>query len=180
MRLGRRFFPQTLSLALVALAAGPTRAGDDPRVVRVTGFGAEPGSRRNAVAAVARAEKKTDVPGGVGVFRFTPDGKRLVLTAEVWPECGANAACNRKKDETVEKGKMKAYVADRLLFRHWDAWEDGKRTHLLVFDLANPQGSPRDLTPGDCDSPAFVVGGGTDFDVSPDGRELVFTSNRDA
>jgi len=55
MRLGRRFFPQTLSLALVALAAGPTRAGDDPRVVRVTGFGAEPGSRRNAVAAVARA-----------------------------------------------------------------------------------------------------------------------------
>jgi hypothetical protein len=28
--------------------------------------------------------------------------------------------------------------------------------------------------------PAFVVGGGADFDVSPDGKELVFTSNRDA
>jgi dipeptidyl aminopeptidase/acylaminoacyl peptidase len=125
------------------------------------------------------AEKKTDVPGGVGAFRFTPDGQRLVVTAEVWPECGTDTACNRKKNETVEKGKMKAYVADRLLFRHWDAWEDGKRTHLLLLDFADPKAPARDLTPGDFDSPAFVVGGGADFDVSPDGRELVFTSNRD-
>jgi len=129
--------------------------------------------------AGGEAEKKTDVPGGVGAFLFTPDGKRLVLTAEVWPECGADAACNRKKDETVEKGKLKAHVADHLLFRHWDAWEDGKRTHLLVQDLADPKAPLRDLTPGDYDSPAFSVGGGTDFDVSPDGKEVVFTSNRD-
>lgn len=129
--------------------------------------------------AGGEAEKKTDVPGGVGSFKLTPDGKRLVVTAEVWPECGADAACTRKKDGAVEKGKMKAYVADRLLFRHWDAWEDGKRTHLLLLDLADPGAPPRDLTPGDFDSPAFVVGGGADFDVSPDGREVVFTSNRD-
>lgn len=130
--------------------------------------------------AGGEAEKKTDVPGGVGSFRFTPDGKRLLLTAEVWPDCGADMACNRKKDEAMEKGKLKAYVADGLLFRHWDAWEDGKRTHVLVLDLADAKAAPRDLTPGDFDSPAFVVGGGADYDVSPDGAELVFTSNRDA
>jgi dipeptidyl aminopeptidase/acylaminoacyl peptidase len=129
--------------------------------------------------AGGEAEKKTDFPGGVGAFLFAPDGKRLVFTAEVWPECGADAACSRKKDETVEKGRMKVHVADHLLFRHWDAWEDGKRTHLLVQDLADPKAPPRDLTPGDFDSPAFSVGGGTDFDVSPDGKEVVFTSNRD-
>jgi len=129
--------------------------------------------------AGGEAEKKTDVPGGVGAFLFTPDGRRLVLSAEVWPECGADAACNLKKDGTVEKGKMKAHVADHLLFRHWDAWEDGKRTHLLVQDLADAKAGLRDLTPGDFDSPAFSVGGGTDFDVSPDGKEVVFTSNRD-
>ena len=129
--------------------------------------------------AGGEAEKKTDVPGGVGAFLFTPDGKRLVLTAEVWPECGADAACNRKHDEAMEKGKMKAAVADGLLFRHWDAWEDGKRTHLLLQDIADAKAPLRDLTPGDFDSPAFVVGGGADFDVSPDGKELVFTSNRD-
>jgi dipeptidyl aminopeptidase/acylaminoacyl peptidase len=130
--------------------------------------------------AGGEAEKKTDFPGGVGAFLFTPDGKRLVFTAAVWPECGADAACNRKKDEAMEKGKMKAHVADHLLFRHWDTWNDGKRTHVLVQDLADAKASPRDLTPGDFDSPAFSVGGGTDFDVSPDSREIVFTSNRDA
>jgi dipeptidyl aminopeptidase/acylaminoacyl peptidase len=126
------------------------------------------------------AERKTDVPGGVGTFKFAPDGTRLLLTAEVWPECGADMACNRKQDELAEKGKMKAYVADRLLFRHWDSWEDGKRTHILLQDLATAGAPLRDLTPGDFDSPAFSVSGGADYAVSPDGRELVFTSNRDA
>jgi dipeptidyl aminopeptidase/acylaminoacyl peptidase len=148
------------------LAFLSTRSGDPQVFFLPTGGG--------------EAEKKTDVPGGVGAFRFTPDGKRLVLTAEVWPDCGADAACNRKKDEAMEKGKMRAHVADHLLFRHWDSWEDGKRTHVLVLDLADAKATPRDLTPGDFDSPAFTVGGGSDFDVSPDGRELVFTSNRDA
>jgi dipeptidyl aminopeptidase/acylaminoacyl peptidase len=129
--------------------------------------------------AGGEAERKTDVPGGVGSFRFAPDGTRLLLTAEVWPECGADLACNRRKDEAAEKGKMKAYVADRLLFRHWDSWEDGKRTHVLLLDLADAKAPLRDLTPGDFDSPAFSLGGGAGYDVSPDGRELVFTSNRD-
>jgi dipeptidyl aminopeptidase/acylaminoacyl peptidase len=129
--------------------------------------------------AGGEAEKKTDVPGGVGSFLFTPDGRRLLLTAEVWPECGADAACNRKKDGAMEKGKMRAHVADRLLFRHWDSWEDGKRTHVLAMDLSDPKAPLRDLTPGDFDSPAFSVGGGADYDVSPDGKDLVFTSNRD-
>ena len=148
------------------LAFLSTRAGDPQVFFLPTGGG--------------EAEKKTDVPGGVGGFLFTPDGKRLLVTAEVWPECGADAACNRKKDEAMEKGKMKAYVADRFFVRHWDSWEDGKRTHVLVVDLADAKALLRDLTPGDFDSPAFVVGGGGDFDVSPDGKELVFTSNRDA
>ena len=38
----------------------------------------------------------------------------------------------------------------------------------------------RDLTPGDFDAPPFSVGGGGDFDLSPDGKELAFASNRDA
>jgi len=147
------------------LAFLSTRAGDPQVFFLPTGGG--------------EAEKKTEVPGGVGAFRFDPEGKRLVLTAEVWPDCGADAPCNRKKDEAMEKGKMKAHVADRLFIRHWDAWEDGKRTHVLVMDLADAKAPLRDLTPGDFDSPAFTVGGGADFAVSPDGKELVFTSNRD-
>ncbi len=125
-------------------------------------------------------EKKTDFPGGVGAFRFSPDGKRLFLVADVWPECGADLDCNRKRDEAMEKGKMKAIVADSLFVRRWDSWEDGKRTHVLKMELADAKAALVDLTPGDFDSPAFSVGGGADFDVSPDGKELAFTSQREA
>jgi len=124
-------------------------------------------------------EKKTDLPGGVGAFRFSPDGKRLFLLVDVWPACGADLECNRKKDDAMEKGKMKAIVADSLFVRRWDSWEDGKRTHILRMDLADPKAPLVDLTPGDFDSPAFSAGGGADFDVSPDGKELAFTSLRD-
>ena len=51
----RRPLPLAIVLAFLALAAGRAGAGDDARVVRVTEFGAEPDSRRNAVAAVGRA-----------------------------------------------------------------------------------------------------------------------------
>jgi dipeptidyl aminopeptidase/acylaminoacyl peptidase len=165
-RSGKRDASPAFSPDGAVIAFLSTRAGD-PQVYFLPTAGGE-------------AERKTDVPGGVGSFLFTPDGRRLLLTAEVWPECGADAACNRKKDEAMEKGKMRAYVADRLLFRHWDSWEDGKRTHVLLMDLADPKAPLRDLTPGDFDSPAFSVGGGADYDVSPDGKDLVFTSNRDA
>ncbi len=41
------------------------------------------------------------------------------------------------------------------------------------------RGAAVDLTPGDRDAPPFAVGGGTDWDVSPDGAELVYASNPD-
>ena len=76
------------------------------------------------------------MPGGVGSFKFTPDGKRLLLTADVYPDCGADPACNKKIEEARGKSKLKAWVADRLLYRHWNEWRVPKRTHILVVDLA--------------------------------------------
>lgn len=123
------------------------------------------------------ARKVTSWPGGVGSFLLSPDGGKLAFTADVWTTCGGVAGCNRKTDEARDGSKLKAHVADRLLFRHWTEWRDGRRTHIMLQDLAG--GAVRDLTPGDFDSPVFSVGGGTDYAFSPDGKELVFTSNRD-
>lgn len=123
------------------------------------------------------ARKVTSWPGGVGSFLLSPDGGKLAFTADVWTTCGGDDACNRKTDEARDGSKLKAHVADRLLFRHWTEWRDGRRTHIMVQDLASTV--VRDLTPGDFDSPVFSVGGGTDYAFSPDGKELVFASNRD-
>src|SRR5207244_2941789 len=49
------------------------------------------------------------------------------------------------------------------------------RTHIVLQPVNG--GDPRDLTPGAFDAPPFSLGGGDEFDVSPDGKELVFARN---
>jgi hypothetical protein len=52
---GSQVFRSALLLPWLGLVAGPVPGAAEGRAVRVTDFGAEPDSRRNAVAAVARA-----------------------------------------------------------------------------------------------------------------------------
>jgi dipeptidyl aminopeptidase/acylaminoacyl peptidase len=111
----------------------------------------------------------------IGAFKFSPDGKWFVFTADVFPDC-ADAACTETRLKDREKSKIKARIAERLLYRHWDSWKDGLRTHIWKVPVGG--GAAVDLTPGNRDAPAF--GGDNDFEVSPDGRQLLFTSNPDA
>src|SRR6185369_8352646 len=78
--------------------------------------------------------------------------------------------------------KVRGRVADRLYIRRWNSWKDATRSHILRVPASGggPGAGYVDLTPGDHDAPPFSVGGGADWDVSPDGKELVYASNTDA
>jgi dipeptidyl aminopeptidase/acylaminoacyl peptidase len=117
-------------------------------------------------------------PADISGFRWSPDGRFFVFTSDVFPEC-ADAACNEKNFKDREKSKTKARVAERLLFRHWDSWKNGLRTHIWKVPISGPASAAVDLTPGDHDAPPFSIDGGDDYDVSPDGQELVYASNPD-
>ncbi|MBI1739410.1 MAG: S9 family peptidase, partial [Candidatus Koribacter versatilis] len=76
------------------------------------------------------------------------------------------------------------------LYRHWNAYKEGKRNHISVVPvpadippkIALPFDRvprPRDLTPGDYDSPVFSLGGQDNYAFSPDGQEICYTSNHD-
>jgi dipeptidyl aminopeptidase/acylaminoacyl peptidase len=121
-------------------------------------------------------QKLTSFPEGFGGPIWSPDGKFLVAASEVWPEC-KDRACIERMHERGEKAKVKARVAERLLYRHWDGWRDGKRSHLFRIDAVS--GDARDLTPGDYDTPTFSLGGAPDYDLAPDGKTLVYASNHD-
>ena len=135
---------------------------------------------------------KTEADGEV----WSPDGKNILFVSNVYPECAGQpseeANCNAKKLNEANGSKVKAQVFTRLLYRHWNAYKDGKRSHIFVVDVdAGTIGAQlgdratdvstfaRDLTPGDYDSPVFSLGGQDDYAFSPDGQEICYTSNHD-
>ena len=101
---------------------------------------------------------------------WTADGKHIVFTSDVFPECGGDNDCNKKNDDGISNGPIHAHMADRLLYRHWTSWKDGKRSHILIFDVESKKYI--DLSPGDFDAPVFSLGGGG-FALSPDGKEIL-------
>jgi dipeptidyl aminopeptidase/acylaminoacyl peptidase len=129
-----------------------------------------------AAGAVRGVHKLTSIATETGGELWSPDGKNILFTSDVYPEC-SDEACNAKKLKEAEDSKVKALVFDRLLFRHWNAYRAGKRSHILV--LPADGGAARDLTPGDYDSPVFSLGGQDNYAFSPDGQEICYTSNHD-
>jgi len=138
--------------------------------------------------------KLTSVATEAGGELWSPDGKDILFTSDVYPECDGEPAaefdCNAKKVKAVDDAKVKALIFDRLLYRHWNAYKGGKRSHIFVVQvpLTFPESGvhngslpplPRDLTPGDYDAPVFSLGGQDNYAFSPDGQEICYTSNHD-
>src|SRR5437867_11978052 len=113
------------------------------------------------------AHALTKLSTGADIVKWSPDEKTIAFTSSVYPDC-KDDDCNSKRDAEKEKNKVKAHVAERLLYRHWTHWNEGKRGHLFVVP-ADGSAAPRDLTLGaDYDIPPDERGGPGDINFSPD------------
>ena len=156
---------------------------------------------------VGKPHQVTSISTGADGGIWSPDGKNIVFVSAVYPDCNppppgsgvTSDDCNKQRDEELKKSKVKAKIFSRLLYRHWNAFTEFKRSHLFVVgadanptggrssatpsagsqELAPPNQEPRDLTPGDHDVPPFHLGGQDMYAISPDGQEVAYTSNID-
>src|ERR1700756_4430717 len=124
------------------------------------------------------AHAVTHLSTGADLVKWSPDGKTIAFTSSVYPDC-KDDACNKKRDEEKEKSKVKARVYEQLLYRHWNHWFEGKRSHLFV-EPADGSGEARDLNAGaNYDVPPDQRGGVDDINFSPDSKEICFTAVTD-
>jgi dipeptidyl aminopeptidase/acylaminoacyl peptidase len=131
----------------------------------------------------SQAHQVTNISTGADGGIWSPDGKNIVFVSAVYPDC-QDDACNKKREEELAGSKVKAKIFTRLLYRHWNAYTEFKRSHLFVITADSDASSTnaalaRDLTPGDHDVPPFNLGGQDMYAISPDGREVAYTSNVD-
>ena len=130
--------------------------------------------------AGGEAQQVTELPLDVGNFLVSPDGMRLAVTLEVYPECDT-VACTAERLEAEEDSPETGQHYESLFVRHWDTWRDGRRSQLFTVALdGETAGEPVHLSRGlDADVPSKPFGGAEEIAFSPDGRWLVFTA-RDA
>jgi dipeptidyl aminopeptidase/acylaminoacyl peptidase len=155
-----------------------TSKATDPTQIWMCDFDA------NAGSLVGKPHQVTDISTGADGAIWSPDGKNIVFVSAVYADAKTDAE-NKKRDEELKNSKVKAKIFTKLLYRHWNAFTEFKRSHLFAISAetnasTDATASPAtDLTPGDHDVPPFSLGGQDMYAVSPDGQELAYTSNID-
>jgi dipeptidyl aminopeptidase/acylaminoacyl peptidase len=136
-----------------------------------------------ASGATSNAKRLTSISTEADNAKWSPDGKFVVFTSAVYPDCApitfADAKtgdqCNADRDKARADSKVKAQVFTHLLYRHWNHFTGDKRSHLFLVEVES--GKVRDLTPTDThdvptDYPTDPLGCGCA--ISPDAKELAF------
>jgi dipeptidyl aminopeptidase/acylaminoacyl peptidase len=116
----------------------------------------------------------TTLNGGATGPVWSPDGSRIAFTSAVYPNC-SDDACNAARAKADEVNPVKAHVADHLMYRHWNRWDSGTRSHLFVVTASG--GPPADLIPGaSYDVPPPPFAGSEAYAWAPAGDEIAYTA----
>jgi dipeptidyl aminopeptidase/acylaminoacyl peptidase len=118
------------------------------------------------------ARRLTSLATGAAGLRWFPDGGRIGFVSWVWPELKTEKA-QAKRFKAEQDDKVKATVIEANNYRYWDHWfPRGRKPHLHVADVED--GRTRDLFAGMQFHLPMAEPGAGSYDISPDGKEVVF------
>jgi acylaminoacyl-peptidase len=125
------------------------------------------------------ASQVTRLPFDVGGFKTSPDGKKLLVTLAVFPDC-ETLQCTADRMAARAAKKTTGVVYDRLFVRHWDEWADGTRNQLFVLTFDEKgitADKPVAIMQGfDGDAPSKPFGDESEFTFTADGKAVIFAA----
>lgn len=167
-------------LAVSAGGAGSARwSADGKAIYFVSGRAGGVDQVFKTDVAGETAVQVTAMPFDVGAYKVAPDGKTVVVSQAVFPDC-PDLGCTSARLEARKAQKNTGVVHDRLFVSHWDTWADGTQNHLYAVTLDDKgvgTGAPVSLMQGfDGDSPTKPFGGDDDFAITPDSKFVAFSA----
>jgi len=113
------------------------------------------------------------IAGGINSFEYAPDGKSILYCKDV------------KVDKTTAEiypdlPKANVVMADDLMYRHWDHWNDEYYSHIFVAPYENGTVSEgKDIMPNErWDAPLSPYFDNTEMSWSPDGKFVAYTCKK--
>lgn len=128
--------------------------------------------------AGGEAVQMTHEPLDVANLKVSNRGNLLMYSMEVF--LGASPAETKKRLDEQAAKKSTGMLYDRLFFRHWDTWKDGRRSHIFVAPIEGDRiGQAVDIMSRldlETDAPTKPFGGSEEFTFTPDDNGIVFTA----
>ncbi|HSN88513.1 MAG TPA: hypothetical protein VL025_17260, partial [Thermoanaerobaculia bacterium] len=151
----------------------PAWSPDGQRIAFVSKRGDGPPQLHVLPVSGGEARPVTKLPVGVQSPKWFPDGKRIAFMAATWPDLNDDWDAVKKRVDEQKNDKVQARISDSRILRFWDEYRtDARRTHVFAVDLDSEK--VQDLTPGLDRQMDFMS---PDWDLSPDGQEIVYSAN---
>jgi len=114
----------------------------------------------------------TEIKGGITGFKYSPDGSKLLFTADVKVEDDIH-------DQFPDLPKANAFLKTDLMYKHWDEWVQTV-PHPFVAEIKNGkfENAIDILKDEPFESPMKPWGGVEQLAWSPDGKTVAYTCRK--
>lgn len=114
----------------------------------------------------------TDIPDGITGYRFSPDDKKLLYTADV-------TADKPMQDLFKDLPRATGKIYNEFMYRHWDTWVESY-SHVFVADIGQEKTKGgTDILKGEpYECPLQPFGGMEQITWSPDSKTIAYTCRK--
>lgn len=126
--------------------------------------------------SLVKRQQISDVKEGVGEFKFSPDESKVLYVSYV------HSDVKTPKDSDPALDKASAYVAEDLMYRHWDHWvTELPHTYIADFSKGITRENSTDILAGESklyELPTEPFSGLEQLDWSPDGKYIAYSCKK--